>query len=133
MSDYKSRSGPVAARNEMATVFPRLIAIRRASGVRLRWGVPRMAKRFPPANISGLGDILVQGGKVPPGGTSSLLTVAQSGGAAPQVEHEALESLGRTRMSRAPHLKYDHLLGPVATSMGRALAYFRRVMKESGD
>ena len=92
-----------------------------------------MAKRFPPANISGLDDILVQVGKVPPVGASSLLMVTQSGGAAPQVEHEALESLGRIHMSRAPHLKYDHLLGPVATSMGRALAYFRRVVEESGD
>ena len=42
----------------------------------------------------------------------------------------ALGSLDCFRLSRAPCRKYNDVLGPSADSLGRAIAYFRKVVKE---
>ena len=42
-----------------------------------------------------------------------------------------MESADRTRLSRAPHMKYKSLFSNGAQSMGRALEYFRRVAKQT--
>ena len=42
-----------------------------------------------------------------------------------------MESVGRSRLSRAPHMRYKYLLPTGAQSMGKALEYFRRVAKEA--
>ena len=50
-----------------------------------------------------------------------------------RAERVALKSLGRCDLGPAPHMKYGLLLGPNVTSMGRAITYFRKVVKESDD
>ena len=72
-------------------------------------------------------------GGAPSDGTSLLLMAAQTGGAGSQAERVALGSSGRSRLSHARHMKYGHLFGPRVTPMDRAMAYFRKVMKESGE
>ena len=42
-----------------------------------------------------------------------------------------MESAGRIRLSRAPHMKYKYLLGNGVRPMDEALEYFRRVAKQT--
>ena len=44
-----------------------------------------------------------------------------------------MESLDRIRLDRSPAMKYCDPVDPVAESMGRALAYFRKVVKETDN
>ena len=42
-----------------------------------------------------------------------------------------MESVGRIRLSRAPHMKYKWLLSNGAQSIGKALEHFRRVAEQT--
>ena len=77
--------------------------------------------------------MLLWAGGAPSDGTSVLLMAAQTGGAGSQAERVAPGSPGRSRLSQARHMKYGHLFGHGVTPMDRALAHFRKVMKESSD
>ena len=103
------------------------VDLRRASSVELRSALLRVKKHLPPANTSGLEDVLGQGSEVPSDGTSPLLTSAHMRGFGTRAEQVATKSVDRFRLSRAPHMGYTYLLGYGAQYVGRALEYFGRV------
>ena len=45
----------------------------------------------------------------------------------------AAESVGRIRLSRAPHMEFKSPLAPTVAPRGRALVYFRLVAKEADN
>ena len=79
------------------------------SCVRVQSGRQTCCVRVPYG--SGPQDILGHGGEVPSVGTSLLLMAVDTGGVGPQTERATLEPSERIRLSRAPHMKYEHLLG----------------------
>ena len=60
-----------------------------------------------------------------------LLATAQFPGVGTRAERAAMESVGRIRLSRAPHMKYKYLLGNGARTINEALEYFRRVVRQT--
>ena len=88
-------------------------------------------KHLPPSNMSGLEDVLEQGGEAPSDGTSLLLMAAQFSGVGTQAARVAAESADRIRLSPAPHMKYKYLLGNGVRTMAEALEYFRRVVRQT--
>ena len=103
--------------------------VRRSAPAELRSASFRAKKHLAPANASGLEDVLGQGSDVPSDGTSLLLTNAQFSGPGTQADGVAMESAGRIRLSRAPHVKYKCLLPNGVQSMDKAPEFFRRVAK----
>ena len=99
---------------------PRINEVRRANSLRFRQGVLRVEKHLPPANISSLGGILGHWGEVPSDGDSLLLAAARNGGVGSQGQRVALVSPDGIRLSRSPHMKYEHLSVGPAMTMGRA-------------
>ena len=57
----------------------------------------------------------------------------QSGCVGSQADEIAMESLGRIRLNRAPEMKYKDESGPRVGSIGRVVAYFRQVIKETDN
>ena len=133
VGEYKSRRDPASVCRDISPVCPRMTEVRRASPAELRTALVRVKKRPPPPKTYGIEDALGYGGEVPPDGTSLLLMTAQLPGSGTQAEKVALESAGRIRLSRAPHMKNKYLLVGGARSMDKAPEYFRRVAKQSGD
>ena len=70
-------------------------------------------------------------GEVPTDCTSLLLMGTQVRGTGSHAWGAAIDSLGRDRLGRANHLKFQDLLGLCVDFMGRALAHFRKVAKET--
>ena len=99
----------------------------------LRSALVRVKKRLPPSNMSGLEDALGHEGEAPSDSTWLLLMTTQISGAGTQAEKVAMGSVGRIRLSRAPHVKYKYLLFGGVRSMDEALEYFRRAAKRSDD
>ena len=66
-------------------------------------------------------------------GTSLLLMSGQIFGPSTRADQVALESVGRIRLSRAPHVAYEYLLGSGVQPMGRAAENVRRAAKETGS
>ena len=81
MEEYKVRWNPLSICWDVLAVCLWLVAIRRATSIQLRRGVVRVKKRLPATNVTGLGAVSGQGGGGAPERTSTLLMVAQSGGA----------------------------------------------------
>ena len=94
------------ASTDFFAVWPRMLELRRASPAELRSTLLRLKKHLAPANTSGLENALGQGSEVPSDGASLFLTTAQFSGAGAPAERAAMESVDRTRLSRAPHMKY---------------------------
>ena len=109
-----------------------MVGVRRASPATLHSALLRVKKHLAPANASGLEDVLGQRGEAPSDETS-LSTTAQFSGAGAQAGEVAMESVGRIRLSRAPHMKYEYLLSNGAQSTAKTLEYLRRVAKQTDD
>ena len=131
--EYKNRCDSASACRDIATACPWMVELRRATPPDLRTAPARVRKRLPPPNISGLEDVLGHGGEAPSDSASLLLIPAQISGAGTRAEKVAMESVGRIRLSRAPHMKYKYPLSGGARTIGKALEYFRRVVKQSDD
>ena len=71
--------------------------------------------------------------EAPLDGASLFAMAAQTCGSGSLAELVALESVGRLRLSRAPHVEFKFLPGSGPSSIGRAVAYIRRVAKERGN
>ena len=127
VASIENRCDPMSICQDIFTVRPRMADVRRAAPGEIRSALPCVKHHLTPANASGLEDVIGRGGKDPLGGTSLLLMAAQTCGAGSRAEQEAMEPIDRIRLSRTPHIKFKHLLGPGAQGMGRALDYFRRV------
>ena len=106
-----------------------MVELRRALCVELRRTLLRVKEHLPPADTSGLEDALGHGSDVPLDGTSLLLISAQVCGSGRRAELVALESVGRIRLSRFPHMKSKYLVGSGVHGMDRASEYFRRVAR----
>ena len=106
-----------------------MVDLRRASSAELRSALLRAKKHLPQSNTSGLEVVLGQGSEVPSDGTSLLSTAARMCGSGTRADQVATVSVGRIRLSRAPHMKCTYLLGDGVQTMGRALEYFRRAAK----
>ena len=105
VDEYKDRCDPSSVRRDILVMCPWMAGLRRAPPSELRSALLRAKKHLPPSNTSGLEDVLGQGGEVPSGGTSLLLMTAQLSGVGAQAERVAMESVGRIRLSRSPHMK----------------------------
>ena len=104
VGEYKNRCDPASVCRYISTVCPWVVEVRRASPSDLRAALVRVKKHLPPSNMPGLEDALGFGGEAPPDSASLLLMTAQISGAGTQDEKVAMESVGRIRLSRAPHL-----------------------------
>ena len=131
--EYENRCDPASIRRDIFAARPWMVALRRASPTELRSALLREKKRPLPWNKSGPEDVLGQGGEALSDGMSLLLMAAQFSGVGAQAERVAMESVGRVRLSRAPHIKYEYLLPNGARSMDKALEYFRRVAEETDN
>ena len=112
--EHRNRRDPASICRDIFMVCPWMAELRRASPSELRTALVRVKKRLPLSNMSGIEDVLGHGGEVPSDGTSLLLTPAQFSGVRTQAEKVAMESVGRIRLSRAPHVKYKYLLAGAA-------------------
>ena len=133
VGEYKDRCDPASVCRDISTACLWVAELRRASPPDLRAALARVKKRRTPSNMSGLEDALGYGGEAPPDGTSLLFMTAQISGAGSQDEKVAMESVGRIRLSRAPHMKYKYLLSGGVRIIDKALGYFRRAAKQCGD
>ena len=68
---------------------------------------------------------------MPAESASLFLMAAPTCDAGSQSGEVAIGSLDKIRLDRAPHMKYNEILGPNVGAMGRAPANFRRVAKET--
>ena len=132
IEEYKDWRDPLFTRKDIFALSPRMADFVRASLVELRSALLRVKKHLPPANTSGQEEVLGQGSEAPSDGTSLFLTSAQMCGSGTRAEQVASGSVARTCIGRAPHLRYEYLLGSGAQSMDRASGYPRRVAKETG-
>lgn len=103
VEEYRNKCDPLSARKDIFVVGPP-----RASSAELRCALFRAKEHLPPANTSGLEDVMGQGSEVPSNGTSLLLTSAQICGSGTRAEQVATESVDRLRLSREPHMKYKY-------------------------
>ena len=96
----------------ISAVLPWMSDIRRAAPREIRSALSRVMHQLPPTNSPGLEDGLGRGGDLPSEGGSLVVTAAQTRKVGSRAEQVAVESIDRIRLSRAPHLKFKHLLGP---------------------
>ena len=108
IEERKNRRGPMLLRKDIFAACPRMVELRRASLAELRSAPLRVKKHVAPADTSGLEDVLGQGGEVPSDGTSLFLMTAQFSGDWTPAGRLAIESVARTGLSRAPHVKYKY-------------------------
>ena len=107
--------------------------IRRAALGEIHTAKVRVKRHLRSANTPGLGDVLGRGAEAPSGGTSLSFMAAKSYGPGSRSVEVAVEPIGRSRLNRAPRLKYKHLVGPGTKGIYRALEYFRRLTKGADD
>ena len=75
-AEYKFRRDPLPISRDVFLVGLWLAASCRAASVGLRHGILRVKNHLPPANVSGLEDMLGRGGEVLAEGTSLVLAAA---------------------------------------------------------
>ena len=97
----------------------------------LRSASQRVKRRLAPANASGLEDVLCKCGDVPSDWASLLPTNALFSSAGTRAEEVALDSAGRIRPNRSPHMKFKYLSRNGVQSADKALGYSRRVANQS--
>ena len=131
IKDCKSRCDPMLVRKDISLAHPREVELRRASPIELRSAPQRAKRHLAPANTSGLEDVLGQGGDGPSDGTSLVLMTAQFSGPGTRAGKVAMESVGRIRLGRAPHMKYRYLLPNGVQSLDKAHKYSRRAAKQT--
>ena len=112
-AEYKDRCDPLFVRKDIFAARQRMVNLRSATPVEMRSAPLRVEKHVPPANTSGLGDVL---GQVSRSAVERNLAVfGVSSDVWPGHAESAwvtLESVDRIRHRRAPLAKYEYLPSP---------------------
>ena len=111
VEEFKNRRDALFVRKDVFVSCIGMVELRRASSAELRGASLRVKERSPLADASGLEDALGPGGEVPSDGKYFLLMSAQTCGSGTRADRVALGSVDRIRLSRAPRVRYEYLLG----------------------
>ena len=130
IDEYKHRRDSSYVRKDIFNICPRMAETRRAPTSDLRSALLPVKKHLSPADTPGSEDALGRAGEAPEGRRFMESQTCEAGSRDWQV---ALESVGRMRLSRAPHMEFKSLLAPTMAPRGRPLEYFRLVAKETDN
>ena len=121
IAGYKSWRDPAAVCADIFAEYFWKADVLRTSPVDIRLGLLRVGGRLPLAHSTD-SEYTAE--------SPFLLMAVQRSAVGSQATKVAREPWGPIRLGCAAHMKLEHLLGAEVSSMGRALAYFRKVAKE---